>query len=147
MTSKPTLFDLFDAKSLANCERRLEQGEMPTLAELADILDANSAKPLPKWFIDLLVKGLRGELKRKAGRRKHSAFSQCLFAAAVQEYREQLENLSSQSQAERSRNGRNLGRGAANATPAHEQAARIAVERWRLHISPRSFLNRMSSEK
>lgn len=44
------LFDLFDATSLLNLERRLAEGKIPTAEELAAVLEANSAEPLPAWF-------------------------------------------------------------------------------------------------
>jgi hypothetical protein len=42
MSDQPTLFDLFDATSLQNCRRLLQNGEIPTSVQLADILEANA---------------------------------------------------------------------------------------------------------
>ena len=44
MSSRPSLFDLFDATSLLNLERRLAEGKIPTAEELAAVLEANSAE-------------------------------------------------------------------------------------------------------
>jgi hypothetical protein len=64
MPNNPTLYDLFDACSLQNCERLLNSGEIPTPEQLADIIE-NVREPLPRWFNQLVAKGLRSELKEK----------------------------------------------------------------------------------
>jgi hypothetical protein len=147
MPDQPTLFDLFDATSLQNCRRQLQDGNIPTSDQLAGILEANASRPLPPWFTDLIAKSLRGELKRKPGRPKESLWSQCRLAAAKQDYHAWLNWLTRREKA--------LGLGGWTVLrgkdwwcgPPHERAARIVTHRWRLHMSWRSFLNKISSEK
>jgi len=71
----PSLYDLYGATSLLNLERSIAEGKIPTAAELADVLEANSEKPLPPWFIAMLIEGLRGKLNRPRGRPKDSYLS------------------------------------------------------------------------
>jgi hypothetical protein len=146
MLDQPSLFDLFDATSLQNCRRLLQNGEIPTSDQLADILEANPTNP-PLWFTDLIAKSLRGELKRKPGRPKDSFLSQCRLAAAKQDYQAWLGWLARREKTLGLRGwsilrGKDWWYG-----PPHERAAKIVIQRWRLHISWRSFLNRVSSEK
>jgi len=68
--SRQTLYDLYGSTSLLNLERRIAEGKIPTAEDLAAVLEANSAEPLPAWFPALVVKSLRGELKKKRGRPK-----------------------------------------------------------------------------
>ena len=91
MSSRPNLFDLFDATSLLNLERRIAEGKIPTAEELAAVLEANSAEPLPAWFSALVVKSLRGELKKKRGRPKdESRLSSIRFQIAMAKYHQYL---------------------------------------------------------
>jgi hypothetical protein len=146
MSDQPTLYDLFDTSSLQNCQRLLQNGEVPTANQLADILEANATNP-PLWFINLIANSLRGELKRKLGRRRESFLSQCQFAAATHEYQTWLGWLT--------RREKTLGLKGWSILqgkdwwcgPPHERAAKIAIQRWRLHMSWKSFLNKISSEK
>jgi hypothetical protein len=59
MSSPPSLFDLFDATSLRKLERRLAEGKIATAEELAAVLEANFAGPLPAWFSAFVVKPAR----------------------------------------------------------------------------------------
>jgi len=94
MSSRPSLFDLFDATSLLNLERRLAEGKTPTAEELAAVLEANSAEPLPAWFSALVVKSLRGELKKKRGRPKdENPLSSIYFQFAMAKYHQYLPRL------------------------------------------------------
>ena len=91
MSSRPSLFDLFDATSLLNLERRIAEGKIPTAEELAAVLEVNSAGPLPVWFSALVVKSLRGELKKKRGRpAKDDALSSIRFQLAMAKYHRYL---------------------------------------------------------
>jgi hypothetical protein len=146
MSSRPSLFDLFDATSLLNLERRLAEGKIPTAEELAAVLEANSAEPLPAWFSALVVKSLRGELKKKRGRPKdENPLSSIYFQFAMAKYHQYLPRLQKR---ERSvgldgwpaLRGKPWWEG-----PPHERAARMATARWLPHIDWRSFLNRVSS--
>src|SRR5258708_7982735 len=94
MSSRARLFDLFDATSLLNLERRLAEGKIPTAEELAAVLEANSAEPLPAWFSALVVKSLRGELKKKRGRPKdENLLSSIYFQFAMAKYHLYLPRL------------------------------------------------------
>jgi hypothetical protein len=68
MPSRRNLYDLYAPTSLLNLERRIAEGKIPTADELAAVLEANSAEPLPAWFSELVAQSLRGELKKKRGR-------------------------------------------------------------------------------
>jgi hypothetical protein len=147
MSDQPTLFDLFEEQSLHNCQRMLGNGDIPTARQLADVLEANAEKPLPAWFIAVLVKSLRGELKRKAGRRKEPTNSLYRFAAAEYEYRSLLNWLTNPTKS-LDLEGWSIPPGFDRSSgPPHELAARTVIERRRLHMSWRSFLNRVSSQK
>ena len=146
MSSRPSLFDLFDATSLLNLERRLAERKIPTAEELAAVLEANSAQPLPAWFSALVVKSLRGELKKKRGRPKdENPLSSIYFQFAMAKYHQYLPRLQ--------KRARSVGLDGWPALrgkpwwdgPPHERAARMATARWLPHIDWRSFLNRVSS--
>jgi hypothetical protein len=141
-----TLYDLFDNNCLQNCQRLLQNGEVPTPDQLADILEANATNP-PLWFIDLIAKSLRGELRGKPGRRRGSFFSQCQFAAARHDYQIWLSWLTRREQTLGLKGWSILSDKDWWSGPPHERAAKIAIQRWRLHMSWRSFLNKISSEK
>ena len=149
MSSRPSLFDLFDATRLLNLERRLAEGKIPSAEELAAVLEANSAEPLPAWFSALVVKSLRGELKKKRGRPKDvNPLSSVRFQIAMAKYHRYLTWLQ--------KRDRSIGlkgwpavRGKswwAGSSP-HERAARMATARWLPHIDWKSFLNRVSSSR
>jgi hypothetical protein len=147
MSDQPTLFDLFEHTSLHNCQRMLDNGDIPTAGQLADVLEANAEKPLPAWFIAVLVKSLRGELKRKAGRPKESFLLWWRFLAAEQEYHRRLAWLRKRQQTTGLK-GWSLLRGKDWwSGPPYERAARMTMEKWRLNISWKSFLDRISSKK
>ncbi|MGY4406860.1 hypothetical protein [Bradyrhizobium sp. USDA 3315] len=145
--SQPTLFDLFEATSLQNCKRLLDAGEIPTSEQLADILSANAHRPLPAWFLDLVAKALRGELKRRAGRPKERLIQQIRFAAATADYGPHLGWLTKRDRTSGLRGWSLLRHQDWWSGPPHERAAKIVIKKWRLPISWRSFLNRISSDK
>ena len=141
----PSLYDLYGPTSLLNLQRSITEGKIPTAAELADILEANSEKPLPPWFAAILVKSLRGKLKRRRGRPKESFLSETSFEIAKWKYSLYLAWLQKR---ERSYGleGWSAVRGKDWwAGPPHERAARIVTARWLKHMSWRAFLNRPSS--
>jgi hypothetical protein len=140
--SQSSLYELFEATSLQNCRRLLDDGEIPPPKLLADILEANADRPLPAWFVELVAKSLKGELKRKPGRPKETFFARCQFAAAQHEYLSLLKWL-----VKREKTLGLKGWPERRTGPPHERAAKIITEQWRLHMSWRSFLNRVSSEK
>jgi hypothetical protein len=146
MPSRQTLFDLYGSTSLLNLERRIADGKIPTAEELAAVLEANSAEPLPGWFSALVVKCLRGELRKKCGRPKDdSPLSAIRFQLALGKYRQYLTWLQ--------KHERSVGLKGWTAVrdqkwwtgPPHERAARMASARWLRHIDWKAFLNRVSS--
>ena len=146
MSKVPDLYDLYGPTSLLNLERSIAEGKTPTGPEIAAILEANSGKPLPSWFIAIVLKSLRGELKKRAGRPKESWLSEIRFAIARWKYQRYLEwlqkrELSSGLVGWAAVRGKDWWTG-----PPHERAARIVTARWLKHMSWRAFLNRISSE-
>jgi hypothetical protein len=140
-----SLYDLYGPTSLANLERSIGEGKIPAAAALADILEANSEKPLPPWFAAIVIKSLRGELKRRRGRPKASFLSETCFEIAKWKYPRYLAWLRKR---ERSfgLEGWSAVRGQEWwAGPPHERAARIVTAQWLKHMSWRAFLNRISS--
>ena len=127
-------------------------GELPTrsfherqAAELANVLEANSQKPLPPWFIAIVVKSLRGELKKRPGRPKGGSLLEIRFALAKARYPRYLAWLQ-----KRQRVSGLVGWSAVRgkdwwAGPPHQRAARIVRQRWLRHMTWQAVLNRISS--
>jgi hypothetical protein len=145
MSKPPNIYDLYGPTGLPNLERSIAEGKIPTAAELADILEANSEKPLPPWFIATVVKSLRGELKRRRGRPKRNSLLEIRFAIVKWEYPRYLAWLQKR-QRSSGLQGWSAVRGKDwwDGTPG-ERAARIVTKRWLKHMSWRAFLNRLSS--
>jgi hypothetical protein len=142
----PSLFDLYGPTSLLNLERSVGEGKIPSAGELASVLEANSDRPLPPWFVAMLVKSLRGELRRRPGRPKQSFLADTSFEVAQWKYHRCLAWLQ-----KRERSSGLKGWAAVRGKdwwngPPHERAARIITERWLTHMSWRAFLNRVSSQ-
>jgi hypothetical protein len=142
----PSLYDLYGATSLLNLERSIADGKIPTAPELADLLEANSERPLPAWFIAIVVKSLRGELTRRRGRPKESFLSETRFEIAKWKYPRyhawlQKREASSGLEGWSAVRGKDWWTG-----PPYQRAARIVTARWLKHMSWRSFLNRVSSQ-
>ena len=146
MPSPQTLFDLYGPTSLLNLERRLSEGEIPTTAELAAVLEANSAEPLPAWFSALIAKSLRGELKKKRGRPKDdNPLSAIRFQLAMAKYHQYLAWLQKRERSVGLEGWTAVRNQSWWAGPPHERAARMATARWLRHMDWKSFLNRVSS--
>ena len=107
---------------------------------------ANSEGQLPAWFIELIVKSLRGELKKKRGRPpKDDALSNIRFQLARAKYHQYLTWLQKR-QRSVGLNGWAAVRDQKWWTgPPHERAARMATARWLRHMDWKAFLNRVSS--
>jgi hypothetical protein len=134
MTKIPSIYDLYGSASLLNLERSIAEGKIPTAAELAAILEANSEKPLPAWFMATIVKSLRGELKKRPGRPKASPLSKIRFAIAEARYPLYLSWLQ-----KRQKDGWSAVRGKDWwSGPPHERAARIVTKQWLKHMSWRA---------
>ena len=86
MSKVPSLYDLYGPTSLLNLERSIADGKMPSGPEIAAVLEANSDKLLPPWFIAIVVKSLRGELKKRPGRPKENSWAEIRFAIASWKY-------------------------------------------------------------
>jgi hypothetical protein len=145
--SKQSLYDLYEPTSLLNLERSIADGKTPTGPEIAAILEANSDEQLPPWFIEIVIKSLRGELKKRAGRPKESWLSEIRFAIARWKYQRYLawlqkRELSSGLVGWAAIRGKDWWTG-----PPHERAARIVTAQWLKHMSWRAFLNRLSSQQ
>jgi hypothetical protein len=141
----PSLYDLYGPTGLLNLERSIGEGKIPTAAELAAVLEANSEKPLPPWFIAVVVKSLRGELKKRPGRPKANSLLEIRFALAKARYPRYLAWLQKR-QSSSGLEGWSAVRGKDWWTgPPHERAARIVKQRWLRHMSWKAVLNRISS--
>ena len=146
MSSQPSLYDLFGSTSLLNLERRLAEGQIPSAEELAAVLEANSAAPLPAWFSALIVKSLRGELKKKRGRPKDAELlSFVYFQIATAKYQHYLPRLQKRERSVGLKGWPAIRDKEWWSGPPHERAARMATARWLRHIDWKSFLNRVSS--
>lgn len=146
MSKVPSLYDLYGPTSLLNLERSIAEGKIPTAGELASVLEANFERPLPPWFAEMLVKSLRGELKRRPGRPKQTFLMEISFTIAKGKYHRCLAWLQKR---ERSLSGLKGWSAVRNQEwwdgPPHERAARIVNARWLKHMHWRTFLNRVSS--
>jgi hypothetical protein len=142
---RPTLYDLFDETRLQYWERLAKGGIHPNRKQLATLIEANMAEPLPSWLNPLILKGLRGELKGKPGRPKKGLLDQCRLELAAAEYKRLLrertgpKRINAKRPSKRSAKGRAL-------EPQHERAAKIAMKTWGLRMSWRSFLNEITSK-
>lgn len=146
MPSTPTIYDLFDETRLQYWERLVKQGIEPNRGQLASLIEANLAEPLPSWLNPIILKGLRGELKGKPGRPKKGFIDKTRLELAAADYKRLLQEMS---RAEQTKARGTAKRGAKEPAlePRHERAAKVAIETWRLQMSWRSFLNEIASEK
>jgi hypothetical protein len=147
VSKNPSLYDLFGPTSLARWERLVSEGELPTKQQLAEIIEANAGEPLPSWLIELVAKGLRGELKQRAGRRKQNGFSEMRFTVAEFQYSRLLRWLRKREHTIGLRGWSILQRNDWWQGPPHERAARIVTARWLRHMNWRTFLNKVSSQQ
>jgi len=142
----PSLFELYESTSLLNLERRIAEGKIPTAEELAAVLEANSAEPLPAWFSALVAKSLRGELKKKRGRPKDdNPLSVMRFQLAMANYHRYLAWLQKRERSVGLEGWTAVRDQSWWAGPPHERAARLVTSRRLRHMDWKSFLNRVSS--
>jgi hypothetical protein len=147
MTQSPSLYDLFDPTSLIRLERSIAEGKIPNREQLAAVLEANSERLLPAWFVATIIKSLRGELKSRPGRPKDGPLMQIRMALATQKYQRYRAWLK-----KRQRSSGLQGWSAVRgkdwwAGPPHQRAARIVTARWLRHMSWDAFLNAASLHK
>jgi len=147
MANHSNIYDLFDGTSLQRWERLVREGQIPSKEQLAEIIEANSDKPLPIWFVEVVAKSLRGELRQRPGRPKQSALSQFCFAVAEIRYHQILSWLKKREQSCGLKGWAILQKTDWWQGPPHERAAKIVTARWLRHISWKSFLNRVSSQQ
>ena len=148
MPSSQNLYDLYGPASLLSLERRIAEGKLPTAAELATVLEANSADALPAWFSALVVKSLRGELKKKRGRpAKDDALSSIRFQLAMAKYHQYLTWLQKRERSVGLKGWTAVRNQSWWTGPPHERAARLVTSRWLRHMDWRPFLNRVSSSQ
>jgi hypothetical protein len=145
MSKLRSVYDFYGPTSLLNLERSIAEGKIPAAVELAAILEANSEKQLPAWFIATVVKSLRGELKRRPGRPKASPLLEIRFALAKARYPLYLAWLQKRQRSSGLEGWSAVRRKHWWDGPPHERAARIVTQRWLRHMNWKAVLNRISS--
>ena len=137
--TKSSLDVLFGDTSLFAWKRRLDEGEVPSLAQIADIIEANKSEPLPDWFVEHLCKRLRNPDKPKRGRpRSTKSYATDMFAAYL------YQMLLSEFRRER----KSLGRARTKDEPTpSERAARIVQRKCYRWMDWKAVLNLISSQK
>jgi hypothetical protein len=137
-----SIFDLFDEASFRYWEREISKGRFPTSLELADLLDANSDSIIPSWLNPIIIQGLRGNLRGRAGRPPATVWENMILQVAIAQYEDYL------SQEQAHEKASNLtGESALHVGSPHERAARRVTAHWLPHMNWRSFLNLVSSRK
>jgi hypothetical protein len=140
--NKSTFDYLFGETSLGVWKQRLDAGEAPSLAQIADIIETNSDEVLPAWFIEHLCKRLRNPDKPKKGRppstkpyttHLSAAYFYQMLLAEFQKERK------SASPADRNRAKR-------EPSPS-ERAARMVQRQFYKEMNWKAVLNLISSQK
>jgi hypothetical protein len=127
------------ATSLLNWKRKLNQGTLPSLGELADLIKANCAEPMPPWLVEHLCHRLRNPEKKKKGRPPSKPdIYKITFAKAM--YWVVLKEFQSEAQSRSARKG-------GVAPPPHDRAAKYIQELYFEHMSSKAVLNLLSSRK
>ena len=134
-----TLDELFGETSLVAWKRRLDGGEVPSLAQVADIIEANKNEILPAWFVEHLCKRLRHPDKPKRGRPRLKESFKDMFARTL--YLVELDKF----QAERKSALASGQKRAKGEPPPNELAARYVQKTCYKHKTWRAVLNMMSS--
>jgi hypothetical protein len=145
--NQPTLYDRFDETSFRYWELQLQQGREPTPEQLARLIEANLEHPIPVWLRPILIKGLRGALKGKRGRPPRNTDQQARLWLAKADYCWRLEEERQAEHTERQRASETKTVKGRLHKPAHERVAENVIERWRLSLSVRAFLNEVGSRK
>ncbi len=128
--SKSSLYELFGETSLTAWERRLAEGDVPTLVQIADIIEANKYEVLPLWFVEHLCNRLRFPDKPKRGRPPSKESPKDMVARHL--YQVELALASGQKRAK-------------SDPPPNELAARYIQEAFYKYKTWRAVLNMMSS--
>jgi hypothetical protein len=138
-----SIYDLYDKKNFRFWEKEISEGRLPTSAELADLLEANSENAIPSWLNPIIVQGLRDKLRgRRAGRPPATTLQTMTLQVAIAQYEDHLARLRTREKASGP-----TGESALRVQSPHERAAKMVTARWLPHMDWRSFLNRVSSRK
>ena len=140
--TKSSFDHLFGETSLFVWEQKLDRGVVPSLAQIADIIEANSDEVLPVWFIEHLCKRLRNPDKPKRGRPPSTKpYTTHIFAAYL------YQMLLAEFQKER-RSASPADRNRAKREPSpSERAARIVQGNFYREMDWKAVLNLISSQK
>ena len=133
--TKSTLEELFGETSLVAWKKRLDGGEVPSLAQIADIIEANKDEPLPAWFVEHVCK----HDKPKRGRPPLKESDKDMFARYL--YQVELAKF----QAERKSALASGQKRAKGERPPNELAARYVQKTCYKYKTWRAVLNMMSS--
>jgi hypothetical protein len=120
---------------------------LPTSAELAELLKANSDEIIPTWLNPIIAQGLQGKLKQRAGRPPATALQNIIRQVAIAQYPRYLAWLKAREKRSGLAGWSLIRQSAWWVGPPHERAARMVTARWLSHMDWRSFLNRISSRK
>ncbi len=125
-----SLYDLYDKTSFRFWERQISEGQLPTSAELKELLKANKVAQLPSWLIPILDR--RDELKRLTGRPRNSALKAIQLQLAVQLYPRYLRWLKNRDRCSGLKGWPAVQDKDWWEGPPHERAARMALARAKL---------------
>jgi hypothetical protein len=140
--TKSNVEELFGETSLVAWKNRLDGGEVPSLAQIADIIEANKDEPLPDWFVEHLCKRLRHPDKPKIGRPKSTKsdtidmFAAFMYQLLLKEFQEERKFGLPRGQ-RRQKAGQ----------PPSERAARLVQGNLYKHKDWKAVLNQISSQK
>jgi hypothetical protein len=139
--SKSTFDELFGETSLVAWKRRLAEGDVPSLVQIADIIEANKDEVLPAWFVEYLCNRLRFPDKPKRGRPPSKASYKDMFARHL--YQVDLERYQAELKSALASGHKRL----KSDQPPNERAARAIQRAFYKHMTWRAVLNMMSSRK
>jgi hypothetical protein len=134
-----TTEELFGATNVSAWKRRFDRGEVPSLFQLADIIEANKDVALPPWLIKHLCNRLRNPDKTKKGRPPSKKSTTDMFAVCM--YQVELARL----QAERKSSLASGKKRARSDPPPNEIAAGLVQRTFYKSKTWRSVLNMMAS--
>jgi hypothetical protein len=137
--SKSSLYEPFGETSLAAWKGRLTERDIPTLIQIADIIEANKSEVLPVWFVEHLCNRLRFPDKPKRGRPPSKESYKDMVARHL--YQVELAKF----QAERKSALASGQKRAKSNPPPNELAARYIQKAFYKYKTWRAVLNMMSS--
>ena len=140
-------YDLFGRTSLIFWQGQVAKGVIPTRAELADILEHNTDKPLPPWFSALIMDALRGTLKQKRGPKQGALLDRIRLGFAQYFYQRHLAWLQNRQNVIGLTGWPCIRHADWWQGPPHERAARMTQKRFYRMRDWRTVLNLMSSQK